>query len=399
MAKTTFRYADQDFFRGVVPDYGKFLGRLHLKEFVVDSGDRWKMYSVGTKPSMVYFDGADGTEVTKATGSITLIATGTNTTITSTGHGLSNTETVDITGTAGYDGTALVVSSVTTDTFDIVTAFGSGETIGTWTLTETATVTRVNTAKEWYYNSDEDLLYIYVATASDDPNDDERIEIGESKDTFVNQQLTNASMELNSMLDARFPIPVPPSFIYSSDPDNDTPEYDYVLKRAECLIAYSHMLQAEGDIELSEQIYAQVTNDEGTGIVDRINVGKIRLNFEKIDSDDRGRIIEGSTNAGTMKLVELSGTWTGNRYDRIKVECVTTGIYGTGEFKVYSSSSSKLYDISSSAHTVSGRFQTLSGGIEGRFEGNSMTDGDVWYFEVRNDEPTNASAGSIGLWR
>ena len=397
MAKTDFRYSDQDFFRSIAPDYGKYDSRVHLKNFIVDSGDRWKMFSVGTNFSQVYFDGEEGTEETKTSGSITLIAEGTNTTITSAGHGLSNTETVDITGTAGYDATGLTVSSVTPDTFDIATAYGSDEATGTWTLTETATVTRVGSAKEWYYNSGEDVLYIYVATASDDPNDDEVIEIGEDRETFVNQALSNASQELNSLIHSHV-TPIPKTFLYNDAEGTETPEYDYILMRAECLIAYSHLASGGGDFELSDILYEKVTNPDGTGIVDRINDGTARLGYEKEASDSLGRIIRG-TITGTMELTELSGVWSGDRFDRIKVECTTTGAYGVGKFKVYTSSTKQLYAHESSEYIVNGRFQTLAGGIYGRFEGNSMTDGDTWFFEVRNDVVTNASTDSVELWR
>ena len=39
------------------------------------------------------------------------------------------------------------------------------------------------------------------------------------------------------------------------------------------------------------------------------------------------------------------------------------------------------------------------GGMYGRFEGYRVVDGDTWFVEVKNDEPTNASSGSIELWR
>lgn len=395
MAKTDFKYSDQDFFRTIC-DYGKYLARVHLKNFIVDSGDRWKMGSVGTKPSMVYFDGIEGTGVTKTSGGISKFESGTNTTVTSAGHGLSDAETVDITGTTNYDGTALVISNSTTDTFDIVTAYSSDDATGTWTLSETSTIARVSTAKEFYYNTDEDLLYIYVTTASDDPNDDEVIEIGEDKDTFINQQLVNGAMELNSLIHAHV-TPIPKSMMYNDAESTETPEYDYILKRAEGLIAYSHLASGEGDFELSDLLYEKVTNPDGSGIVDRINDGTARLGYEREAVDSHGRIIRGSI-TGTMELSELSGSWHGQRYERLKIECTVTGGYGVGKFKIYSSNSNGLYGTESSEEFITGNMQTL-GGIYGRFEGNSMTDGDIWFVELRNDEPTNVSAKSINLWR
>ncbi|MAG59904.1 hypothetical protein CMO96_03905 [Candidatus Woesebacteria bacterium] len=397
MAVSDFRYSDADFFRAVCPDYGKYLSRVHLKNFVVSSGDRWMMGSVGTKPSMVYFDGMEGTEETKTSGNITVFASGSNTTVTSTGHGLTDGETLDITGTTNYNGTALAVSSATTDTFDIATSFVSNDATGTWTLSETSAVARVSSAKEFYYNEDADLLYIYVATASDDPNDDERIEIGEDTKTFVEQALTNASMLLNSLITSVV-TPVPKSIIYNNSESDDTPEYDYILKRSECLLAWHSMANAEGDFDLADRLYAQITNFENTGLVDKINSGDIQLSAFREAVDSRGRIIKGSV-SGSMELIELSGNFSGKRFDRLKIEITVTGGYGTGKFKVWSSSSNALYGVEGQEQTISGSFQPLFGGLYGRFVGSSATDGDIFFVEARNDTPTNSKSGSINLWR
>tara|TARA_Y100000310_G_C20658590_1_gene803395 strand:+ start:1185 stop:2378 length:1194 start_codon:yes stop_codon:yes gene_type:complete len=397
MAISDFKYSDQDFFRTVC-DYGKYLSRIHLKNFVVSLSDRWMMGSVGTKPSMVYFDGLEGTEVPLLSGSITAFASGSNTLVTSASHGLETGQRIEITGTTNYNDDSLVVTVIGANTFNIPTAFVSDDATGSWTMLKTTALTRIDTAKDWMYLTDEDELYIYVATASDDPNDDEVIEIGEDKDTFVNQALSNASQELNSLIYSHV-TPIPKSFIYNNAEGTETPEYDYILKRAECLIAYSHLCSGGGDFELADSLYEKVTNPERTGIVDRINDGQIRLSYEREATDYRGRIIESTGNVGTMSLVELSGTWTGSRYDRVKVECTVSGAYGVAKIRVYTSSSTELYGTSSGENFVTGTMQTLAGGIYGRFEGNSLTSGDVFFFEVRNDEVTNVSAGSINLWR
>jgi hypothetical protein len=321
MAKTDFRYSDTDFFRSICPDYGKYLSRVHLKDFLQVSGDKWQMGSVGTKPSQVYFDGIEGTEV--------------------------------------------------------------------------ANYSDVDSVKEWHYSETDDLLTIYVRTASDNPNDDEVIEIGEDTKTFIEQQLTNASMMLNSLITAVV-TPIPKSFIYNDTEATETPEYDYVLKRAECLLAYSSLADAEGEFELADRLYAQVTNFEKTGIVDKINSGEIQLSPFREAVDNRGKIIRG-TISGSMEI-ELSGTYTGQRYERYKIEVVTTGGYGVGKWKYYSSTADSLYANESSEFFITGQMQSI-GGLYIRFEGNSATDGDIWFIEAKNDEPTNAGINTIDLWR
>lgn len=83
-------------------------------------------------------------------------------------------------------------------------------------------------------------------------------------------------MELNSLITSVV-TPIPKSFIYQDDTSGLVPEYDYVLKKAECLLAYSNLANAEGEFELADRLYAQITNIDKTGIVDKINSGKYNL--------------------------------------------------------------------------------------------------------------------------
>jgi len=273
----------------------------------------------------------------------------------------------------------------------ITQLFADGEDLGS----PEASAGDVNVDGEWYYDSGADCVYYNNSTS--DPADDILMESGEDTSTLINRLLVNGAMELNSMLDARFPIPIPPTFQYSSDPSSDIAEYDYVLKRANALITASHLAQTR-DIELAESYYRQITNAENTGIIDRINDGRVKLSFERVENDSEGRIIE-ITKAGTMSMVELSGDWTGDKYDRVQVICTTGGGYGTAQVTVYSYDGTNLYGNSSAPITITGGMDYLINGISGRFEGNSLSLNDRWDFEVRRDSVTNPQTGSIELCR
>ena len=67
----------------------------------------------------------------QSTGSITAFASGSNTTVTSASHGLSNGAYVKIIGTTSYNGTHLV-SGVTTHTYDIPATYVADDATGTW---------------------------------------------------------------------------------------------------------------------------------------------------------------------------------------------------------------------------------------------------------------------------
>ena len=98
-------------------------------KFTVNGGmDVYEATAVGSDTSITFtpqFIGAD------RSGTITAFASGANTTVTSTAHGLPNGSTVTISGTTSYNGVD-TVSGVTTNTFEITTAFVENDATGTW---------------------------------------------------------------------------------------------------------------------------------------------------------------------------------------------------------------------------------------------------------------------------
>ena len=64
----------------------------------------------------------------------------------------------------------------------------------------------VNSNFKWYYLSSDDRLYLY--NDASDPNN-LLMEAGIDNATYFNQMLVNASMELNNLLDRRYPTPIP----------------------------------------------------------------------------------------------------------------------------------------------------------------------------------------------
>jgi hypothetical protein len=69
----------------------------------------------------------------QSSGAITAYASGSNTTVTSNGHGLTTGHEVQIVGTSAYDGT-YSVTVLDGNTFDISAAFATDEATGTWYL-------------------------------------------------------------------------------------------------------------------------------------------------------------------------------------------------------------------------------------------------------------------------
>ena len=249
----------------------------------------------------------------------------------------------------------------------------------------------VNVNGEWYYDSNLDTVY-YFNSASD-PNE-LLMEAGEDWATLIDRMIVNCSMELSAMLDARFPRPIPKAFQYAEATDgSDTPEYDYIVKRATALLVAHHLLiSKDPKSEDAEILMAELTNVDNSGIVDRLNDGRMKLAFETDRKDQSGDVVE-VTRTGSIYLVETTGSWSGAKFDRLKLKSTTAGVYGTCEIEILGIGSDKLYGGTyTTSLKVTGGLQEVNG-IYFRFEGNSMAVNDEWHIIVRNYQENSSNAG------
>ena len=260
-----------------------------------------------------------------------------------------------------------------------------------------------NSNGEWRYVEAEDVLQYYDSTLSSTTVNEQVFEAGIDFATYIDQQLVNASLELHNYMDARFPTPIE----QSKQIDIDTAslsvaeEYDPIIIKATCYIAAANLIRSKDGIsEEADYYYGMVTNAERTGLIDKLNDGVYKLSSEIDNKDSRGKITYRAV-SGTMDIVELYGDYSGEKYDLLKVEVETTGVYGTGEFKVHYYSDDKIFGSVTSAEKITGGLQYLYGGLYGRFQGASATDGDVWEIAVYSEEleTTNTKTSTIELHR
>jgi hypothetical protein len=278
------------------------------------------------------------------------------------------------------DSEKMLITNISSNTITVERGF-----LGTTTATHTTntdiyigvTWTEEN---QWLYNAGCDALLFYAETI--DPNN-LAMESGSDYQEFMNNQLYRASMELNNMLDGRFPNPIPKAFIHSDTPSTDTAQYDAIIVKLTCYIAAVNMLRASSDYEQAEIIQNEITNIDNTGMVDKLNAGQFKLAFEIDKTDSSGDIIE-VTNTGSMNLVETYGEWTGMRYDRVQLICTTAGAYGTARMTIKTYDGNNLYGAETLGWEVTGGLDHIGNGLYVRFEGNSMAENDRWDIEVRN---------------
>ena len=281
------------------------------------------------------------------------------------------------------------------------TLFVNGEELAAAQSTSGA----VDSNGEWFYNSNTNQVEYYNSNYSSTTINEQVFEAGQDFTTFLNQALTDASLELNNYLDARYSTPLEKQNLIDLETPQDNvgrcQEYDPIIIKATCYIASANLIRAkEGASEEADYYHSLVTNAERTGLIDKLNDGIYKLSHEVDDNSKKGKIIYRNV-SGTMDLVELAGTYSGELYERILVEVETSGAFGTGTFIVKSFGSDKLKGTTSDEEIITGGLQHIHGGIYGRWVGSSATDGDAWEIELydENVKQTNKSNKTIEMVR
>jgi hypothetical protein len=261
-----------------------------------------------------------------------------------------------------------------------------------------------NADGEWKYTAATNKLEYYNESYTSTTINNLVFEIGKDFSTFIDQQLVNASMELNNLLDARYPTPLPKyTQIDNMQTQGITAEYDALIIKATCYICASNLIRSKDPMsEEADYYYNLVSNADRTGLVDRLNAGEFKLSFEVDNKDSQGSI-RTITQVGTMTLVETAGEYYGELYDVLKITCTTAGAYGVAKCKVEYFGDDKLYGQESTDNIVTGGLDDWSGlgGLRVRFSGAAMVEDDKWEIPVvsENRKISNASTGTINLSR
>ena len=282
------------------------------------------------------------------------------------------------------------------------TFFINGEEIAAAQSTSGA----VDSNGEWFYASTTNQLEYYNSNYSSTTINEQVFETGVDFSTFADQQLVNASMELNNLLDARFQMPLPKSTqIKQGAASGLAPEYDPIIIKCTCYLAAANLIRSKDVMSEEGQFYMDmVSNADGTGLVDKLNSGHIKLSFEIDNKDSQGSIRE-ITNTATMYLIETEGEFYGgkNGYDLLRITCTTLGAYGVAKCKVEYYGSDKLFGSETTDNIVTGGIDYWSGlgGIGVRFQGAAMAENDQWEIEVYSEgmEETNSVVRNISLHR
>ena len=252
---------------------------------------------------------------------------------------------------------------------------------------------------EWYYDSALDTVYYFNDATSPA---DMVMEGGQDNATYFDQMLVNASMELNNLLDRRYPTPIPKYTQYDANTTHvsSSTEYDAIIIKSTCYLCVANLLRTNNRQEEADYYNNLITNMDGSGLVDRLNKGEYKLSFE-VDSDDSKGKVRTITKTGSMDIIETGGAYYGEPFDLLRITCTTAGAYGTAKVKVEYYGSDKLFGAEKTDITVKGTLQDIHNGWYCRFQGSAMAENDLWEVEVYSEtrKISNAESGSIQLTR
>ena len=300
-----------------------------------------------------------------------------------------------------FDTKRQVFGFKTTDTSNQYQAFDTGLITMLYFdgIEGTAVTDSPNADYEFNYSENTDSVQVFHSSTN--PND-MVVEAGIDNATYFDQMLVNASMELNNLLDRRYPTPIPKYTQYDADTTHvsSATEYDAIIIKSTCYLCVANLLRTNSRQEEAGYYNNLVTNMDGSGLVDRLNKGEYKLSYE-VDSDDSQGKPRAITKSGSMDIIETGGAYSGEAFDLLRITCTTTGAYGVAKVKVEYYGSDKLFGSETTDITVTGGLQPIHGGWYCRFQGASMTQNDLWEVEVYSEtrKISNAESGAVQLTR
>ena len=173
-----------------------------------------------------------------------------------------------------FDTKRQVFSFKTTDTSNQYQAFNTGLITMLYFDGIEGTSVSDDPNADYEFNYSETTDSVQVFHSSTNPND-MVIEAGIDNATYFDQMLVNASMELNNLLDRRYPTPIPKYTQYDGNTTHvsSSTEYDAIIIKSTCYLCVANLLRTNNRQEEADYYNNLVTNMDGSGLVDRLNKG------------------------------------------------------------------------------------------------------------------------------
>ena len=268
----------------------------------------------------------------------------------------------------------MLVTNISSNTLTVKRGFLGTTTATHNTATDIYIGVEWSEAKQWLYSEGNDSVLIYEANTTN-PND-HLLESGDDWSTLKTRYINNAEKYLDSRLDGRLPRK------QFKDKDGN---YDYIIVRTTALIACSFLIRGHEPVsEIADALFEEAEKN-----ILSLNEGTTKLSWQVSGDSSKGVIREVSV-SGNIKLVDTRGQYVGI-YDRVGVKITTGGALGTAVYSVWRKDSNNLGaermnngDTADYTDTLNGQYQSLAGGLEIRFAGDTAdtaTLNDKWEIE------------------
>ena len=272
----------------------------------------------------------------------------------------------------------------------VIVAYRDGLDLGA----AAATVGAISSENDWFYDSALDRFTIKLGSsevATDYRFQRAPMDWADSK----TEACEIGSNQVNQFLDVRFPRPLPKI----SDNETDA-EYDQAVVEMTAILACVHLIKSSGSEDWVD-LEARVFNEDGTGILDRLNKGEIKLSFELTKSDE-GAITEVTTDASTTGyLTDAIGTASVDGYEVYLVKISVAGTLTAGTINTdakYVVTDSQGNEIVAST-LITGLYQTIGGGMSARWTPGVYKENDLWTLKVQTKGVDTSDIGVIRMVR
>ena len=303
-----------------------------------------------------------------------------------------------------YDRKRILPSSwFTTDTSNLYQLSGTGsisqlfdDQIEASMVTDTP-----NADNEANYSSSTDSVQYFLASSSVSALNAKVFEAGQDWDSLKTTVCKEQADRMRSYLNR--PIYKRGNSNYQGAADR---EYDFIVIRINAILACADLVRSQ-DPERAAEIEAMATNEEGTGLLDKLKRKEYVMANETSFRSESGIISEISINGSTTGYIEdiMINQPPSVSYDEVRVVISNAGTFSPG------TTSTVKYDVfiknedglrmnkSIDGEVINGDYQELAYGAEIRFQAGVYTLNDEWSVIFQSDTIPIGSVKSGQIYR
>jgi hypothetical protein len=258
-----------------------------------------------------------------------------------------------------------------------------------------------NAMGEYEYQSSADRLDAYIGGSSTSDMNSRVFESGQDWDGLKTTVTKEQADRMRSYLNR--PIYKRNNANYQGASDRD---YDWIVVRINSILACADLVRSQ-DPERAEILEAMATNDEGTGLLDKLKRKEYVMWNETTFRSESGVISEISINGsstGYIEDIKLTGP-PGVDYDEVRVVISTGATFAPGtasgaKFDVYVKDDTGLrMNKAVDAETINGDYQYLAYGAMIRFQAGVYTTNDEWSVTFQSDSIPVGTVKSGQIYR